>query len=99
MCSTALHSRLADDVLQVLNSLDMVAPVVVGHSMSGEELTTLGDEHSNRLAGLVYLVPDGVRLDILMRGATRRWTSPNMYRCARKCPLQCYTHPNLLRQT
>jgi non-heme chloroperoxidase len=49
------QQRLADDVLQVLNALKLVAPVVAGHSMSGEELTTLGDEHSDRLAGLVYL--------------------------------------------
>jgi non-heme chloroperoxidase len=49
------QQRLADDVLQVLDALKLPAPVVVGHSMSGEELTTLGDEHSDRLAGLVYL--------------------------------------------
>lgn len=49
------QQRLSDDVLQVLNSLKISAPVLVGHSMSGEELTTLGDEHSDRLAGLVYL--------------------------------------------
>ena len=49
------QQRLADDVLQVLAALKLVAPVLAGHSMSGEELTTLGDEHSDRLAGLVYL--------------------------------------------
>ena len=49
------QQRLADDVLQVLDTLKIVAPVLAGHSMSGEELTTLGDEHSDRLAGLVYL--------------------------------------------
>jgi pimeloyl-ACP methyl ester carboxylesterase len=49
------QQRLADDVLQVLDVLKIVAPVLAGHSMSGEELTTLGDEHSDRLAGLVYL--------------------------------------------
>ncbi|MGA3325820.1 MAG: alpha/beta hydrolase, partial [Terriglobia bacterium] len=32
-----------------------VAPVLVGHSMAGSELTTLGVQHSDRLAGLVYL--------------------------------------------
>jgi non-heme chloroperoxidase len=47
--------RLADDVLQVLDSLKIVAPVLVGHSMAGGELTTLGSEHSDRLGGLVYL--------------------------------------------
>lgn len=49
------QQQLADDVLQVLDTLKLVAPVVAGHSMSGEELTTLGDEHSDRLGGLVYL--------------------------------------------
>lgn len=49
------QQRLADDALQVLDALKLVAPVLAGHSMSGEELTTLGDEHSDRLAGLVYL--------------------------------------------
>jgi non-heme chloroperoxidase len=47
--------RLADDVLRVLDSLHVNAPVLVGHSMAGGELTTLGNQHSNRLAGLVYL--------------------------------------------
>ena len=47
--------RLADDVLQVLDSLRIAAPVLVGHSMAGGELTTLGNQHSQRLAGLVYL--------------------------------------------
>jgi non-heme chloroperoxidase len=47
--------RLADDVLQVLDSLHIVAPVLVGHSMAGSELTTLGNQHSERLAGIVYL--------------------------------------------
>jgi non-heme chloroperoxidase len=47
--------RLADDVLQVLDSLNIVAPVLVGHSMAGSELTTLGSQHSDRLSGLVYL--------------------------------------------
>jgi non-heme chloroperoxidase len=47
--------RLADDVLQVLDSMRIDAPVLAGHSMAGGELTTLGSQHSNRLAGLVYL--------------------------------------------
>jgi len=49
------QQRLADDLVQVLDALKLAAPVLAGHSMSGEELTTLGDEHSDRLAGLVYL--------------------------------------------
>jgi non-heme chloroperoxidase len=47
--------RLADDVLSVIDTLDLKLPVVIGHSMAGSELTTLGDRYSNRLGGLVYL--------------------------------------------
>jgi len=49
------EQRLADDILQVLDSLKISTPVLMGHSMAGGELTRLGDEHSDRLAGLVYL--------------------------------------------
>jgi pimeloyl-ACP methyl ester carboxylesterase len=47
--------RLADDVLEVLNQLKLVKPVLVGHSLAGGELTTLGSQHADRLAGLVFL--------------------------------------------
>lgn len=49
------EQRLADDVLQVLDSLKIVAPVLVGHSIAGDELTAIGSNHSDRIAGLVYL--------------------------------------------
>jgi len=49
------QQRLAEDVLEVLNSLQLTKSALVGHSMAGEELTALGAEHSDRLAGLVYL--------------------------------------------
>ncbi|MGB2713232.1 MAG: alpha/beta fold hydrolase [Vicinamibacterales bacterium] len=47
--------RLADDVLGVLDSLKIEGPVLAGHSMAGGELTTLGNQHSTRISGLVYL--------------------------------------------
>ena len=47
--------RLAADVLQVLDSLKIEAPVLAGHSMAGAELTTIGREHAKRISGLVYL--------------------------------------------
>jgi non-heme chloroperoxidase len=49
------EQRLAEDVLRVLDELKLQKPVLVGHSMSGEELTRIGSEHSSRIAGLVYL--------------------------------------------
>jgi len=49
------EQRRADDILHVLGSLNIAAPVLAGHSMAGGEMTTLGNQHSKRLAGLVYL--------------------------------------------
>jgi non-heme chloroperoxidase len=49
------EQRLSDDVLAVLDSLKLVRPVLIGHSIAGDELTTLGAQHSDRLRGLVYL--------------------------------------------
>lgn len=73
------EQRLAQDVLRVLDSLKIDAPVLVGHSMSGEELTRLGDEHSDRLAGLVYLDAAGDPTD---------WpaSSPEYMELAKKLP-------------
>jgi non-heme chloroperoxidase len=47
--------RLGDDVLEVLESLKLSRPVLVGHSIAGEELSSVGSRHPDRIAGLVYL--------------------------------------------
>jgi non-heme chloroperoxidase len=47
--------RLGDDVLAVLDSLKLKRPVLVGHSLGGEELSSVGSRHPERVAGLVYL--------------------------------------------
>lgn len=46
--------RLARDVLQVMDTLELPAVVLVGHSFGGEELSYLGAHHPQRFAGLVY---------------------------------------------
>lgn len=50
-----LADRLADDVLAVIDSLHLTKPVVAGHSLAGQELSSLGSRHADRIAGLVYL--------------------------------------------
>jgi len=47
--------RLADDVLRALDVSGISKPLLVGHSMAGSEMTTLGSQHSDRVGGLVYL--------------------------------------------
>jgi pimeloyl-ACP methyl ester carboxylesterase len=47
--------RLGDDVLAVLDALKLNRPVLVGHSLAGEELSSVGSRHPERVAGLIYL--------------------------------------------
>jgi len=47
--------RLGDDVLAVLDSLKLIRPVLVGHSLGGEELSSVATRYPNRVAGLVCL--------------------------------------------
>lgn len=47
--------RLGDDVLAVLDSLKLVRPILVGHSLGGEELSSVGSRYPKRVAGLIYL--------------------------------------------
>jgi non-heme chloroperoxidase len=47
--------RLGDDVLSVLDALKINRPVLVGHSIGGEELSSVGSRHPEKVAGLVYL--------------------------------------------
>lgn len=47
--------RLGDDVLAVLDKLGLRKPVLVGHSIAGEELSSIGSRFPERVAGLVYL--------------------------------------------
>lgn len=47
--------RLGDDVLVVLAALNVSRPVLVGNSMAGQELSSIGARHPDKIAGLVYL--------------------------------------------
>jgi non-heme chloroperoxidase len=50
-----LADRLGDDVLAVLDALKLIRPVLAGHSLGGEELSSVGSRHPERVAGLIYL--------------------------------------------
>ncbi|HWG76161.1 MAG TPA: alpha/beta hydrolase [Steroidobacteraceae bacterium] len=65
-------TRLGDDVIKVLDTLHIVRPVLVGHSIAGEELTAVASQYPRRVAGLIYLdafaefaFSDGHRYDAL----------------------------------
>ncbi len=46
---------LGDDVLSVIDQLHLQRPLLAGHSIAGEELSSLGTRHPERIAGLIYL--------------------------------------------
>ena len=48
-------ARLGDDVLAVIDALHLEKPVVAGHSVAGEELSYIGSQHPDKIAGLIYL--------------------------------------------
>lgn len=47
--------RLGDDVLAVLDALKLSHPVLMGHSIAGEEMSSIATRHPERVGGLVYL--------------------------------------------
>jgi non-heme chloroperoxidase len=47
--------RLGDDVLAVLAALNVNRPVLAGSSIAGQELSSVGYRHPDKVAGLVYL--------------------------------------------
>jgi len=51
--------RLGDDVVAVLDALHIADPVLVGHSIAGEELSAISTYHPGRAAALVYLDAGG----------------------------------------
>jgi pimeloyl-ACP methyl ester carboxylesterase len=49
------EERLTEDDLAVFTALNLPAPVVMGHSVAGNELSQLGIHHADRVSGLIYL--------------------------------------------
>jgi pimeloyl-ACP methyl ester carboxylesterase len=47
--------RLGDDVLAVIDALKLERPVLAGHSIAGEELSSIGSRHPEKVSGLIYL--------------------------------------------
>lgn len=47
--------QLGDDLLAVIKALKLDRPVIVGHSIAGEELSSIGSRYPDKVYGLVYL--------------------------------------------
>ena len=84
-------ARLAEDVVRVIDAVGVDKPVVVGHSIAGEELHVLGARNSAKLAGVVYI--DARSIAQMARTTMTR--SPE--RCRRLPVLDLGTWRRLLR--
>jgi non-heme chloroperoxidase len=51
--------RLGDDVLAVIDAIKLQKPILVGHSIAGEELSSIGSRHPEKVSGLIYLDSGG----------------------------------------
>jgi non-heme chloroperoxidase len=47
--------HLGDDVLAVMKALHVERPVLVGHSLAGQELSSIGSRFPGKVSGLIYL--------------------------------------------
>jgi pimeloyl-ACP methyl ester carboxylesterase len=47
--------RLGEDVLAAIDTLRLARPLLVGHSIAGQELSYIASAHPDRIAGVVYL--------------------------------------------
>lgn len=47
--------RFGNDVLAVIDGLGLNRPVLLGHSLGGQELSSVGSRHPEKIAGLIYL--------------------------------------------
>jgi pimeloyl-ACP methyl ester carboxylesterase len=47
--------HLGDDVLAVMKALHIDRPVLIGHSIAGEELSSVGSRFPEKVSGLIYL--------------------------------------------
>jgi pimeloyl-ACP methyl ester carboxylesterase len=90
--------RLADDVLKVIETLKLNRPVLAGHSVAGEELSSIGSRHPEKVAGLVYLeaahayAVDDPALSCSLPPAPPQQSSPKTVTAAIQTGTQRYTN-------
>ncbi len=51
--------QFGDDIVAVLDALQLASPVLVGHSIAGEEMSAVSKYHPGRVSALIYLDAGG----------------------------------------
>lgn len=47
--------RLGDDIVAVIDALNLDGPILAGHSIAGEELSSVGTRHPEKVSALIYI--------------------------------------------
>ena len=69
-----LHGpRLADDIIAVIDQLRLDRPILVGHSIAGEELSYIGAHAADRIGGLIYFDAAYDRADPTYSAVLKSW--------------------------
>jgi non-heme chloroperoxidase len=48
-------NRLGDDVVAIIDALKLDRPLLVGHSIAGEELSSVASRHPEKISALIYI--------------------------------------------
>lgn len=48
-------NRLGDDVVAVIDALKLDRPLLAGHSLAGEELSSVASRHAEKISALIYI--------------------------------------------
>ena len=65
--------RLADDIIAVIDQLRLDRPILVGHSIAGEELVRFGAHAADRIGGLIYFDAAYDRADPTYSAVLKSW--------------------------
>jgi non-heme chloroperoxidase len=65
--------RLANDIITVIDQLQLERPILIGHSIAGEELSFIGSHAPNRIGGLIYFDAAHDRADPTFAALLKSW--------------------------
>jgi pimeloyl-ACP methyl ester carboxylesterase len=70
--------QFADDIIAVIDELRLERPILIGHSIAGEELSFIGAHAPDRIGGLIYFDAAYDRVDPTFAALLKSWPNAPM---------------------
>jgi hypothetical protein len=80
--------RLGDDVLEVMAALELIKPVLIGHSIAGEELSSVGSRRPELVGGLISSMQAMHTRTTMARAPICSWTYLSCWPSSSSCNLE-----------